>query len=118
MKLKDQVCSLKLAIKLKKLGVVVPSLFFFEWAGAKPSEIEFQEKPDYNPDNANAYTVAELGEMLKPRYYLTVSWDMKSEWVVCSEIDRLEEHVEHSANLADAMAKMLVYLLEKKLLTV
>ena len=122
MKFENQVCSLELAQKLKELGVPQESYFFWisndgetEWfvrntfkhMGIAPQEI------------VSAYTVAELGEMLRKRdiYLIPVSiegfWtgiDAKKQKPV--QLGSVEELTE-----ADARAKMLIYLLESKLIT-
>src|SRR3990167_9294177 len=64
LKLKHQVCNIKLATQLKELGVTFPSIFFFEWTGAKPDEIEMNNGAYHNIDNVNTFTVSELGVML------------------------------------------------------
>jgi hypothetical protein len=123
MKIEQQVCSLELAKRLKDLGVVEPSLFFFEWRGAKPHEIEFQEKPYHNPDNVNTYTVAELGEMLKTLLddeFISYNFDNDEEFVWIAQVKKWSDvtfvgHTEHADTEANARAKMLVYLLENKL---
>ena len=123
MELEKQVTSVELSNKLHKLGVTTPSLFFREWTGAKEEEIEMWRKPDYCLDNVNCYTVAELGEILKPYYanliklkgllnfqpIVTIGgkWrvDLDDEGTLC--IEETE---------ADARAKILIYLLENKLI--
>lgn len=64
MELKDLTCSLELARKIKELGVVEESIFFYEWSGAKELSINENHKPYYNIDGINAYTVAELLNIL------------------------------------------------------
>ncbi len=121
MKLEQQVCSLELAIKLKKLGVTAPSIFFFEWTGAKPNEIEQNTEPCYNLDNVNAYTVAELGEIMKGKGMGTSAYASIGEtwWVAGGEWDVGKQkytHTEQADNEADARAKTLIYLLEHNLI--
>ena len=137
MKLENQVVSLELAQKLKELGVKQESLFFY--CGGHTyyhdnDEGDFEECPMKDElqheeycESASmtmefaipAYTVAELGDMLRKRdiYLIPVSiegfWtgiDTKKQKPV--QLGSVEELTE-----ADARAKMLIYLLENKLIT-
>jgi hypothetical protein len=67
MKLENQVCSLDLAKRLKKLGVKQESLFWWS-AHTEPATLWNEwslEKQEGSPDTSYAaFTVAELGEML------------------------------------------------------
>lgn len=126
MKLQDQVCSLELAKIIKELGVKQESNFFW---------VEFRNASASLGDNMNivqsqicridqlldyedykhikdlkyysAFTSAELGEILpKERFPI---WDYREKcWVV---LDGSKWKTE-----ADSRAKMLIYLLEKKLI--
>jgi hypothetical protein len=146
MLLENQVCNLELAKKLKELEVKKPSLYAYygnagTWHDAivdmamyKDADAEFREHK-----LLPAYTVAELGEMLpwvinhnKLHYYFTsdklVDGDgfgieyqvinltievvlrnegKEKELFLCREEDKSE---------ANARAKMLIYLIENKLL--
>ena len=70
MKIEDQVCSLELAKKLKKLGVKQESLFYWvkHWKGRYEGHVNELFYGKDEDDNVNphisAFTVAELGEML------------------------------------------------------
>ena len=67
MKLEDQVCSLELAKRLKKLGVKQKSYFFWVgreiWDECMQSDYETPSTPSRDKWNS-AFTVAELGEIL------------------------------------------------------
>lgn len=142
MKLEDQVCSLDLANRLKELGVKQESLFgwYKVWRGASDSSTgrniyEWQLMPYEEGDKVNefaaAFTVAELGMMLPQ----TISDDedgsvfqlyvIKKDdgWYVSYRYeypkhDYASIYVEEAPTEADARAKMLIYLIENKLITV
>lgn len=146
MKLENQVVSLELAQKLKELGVKQESYFMWHCAGDRCSVGEVVEIfPDTNPEfrmfnkthnTASAYTVAELGEMLpcfvvsgeSRTYWLEGSKDWNSsqgdntEWNYCA-VTTGDGKAGHTLEYciatteADARAKMLIYLLENKLIT-
>lgn len=121
MKLENQVCSLKPAKKLKKLGVKQESLFVW-WKSRVDntwqllwSAIISEDKKTHKklPEYCSAFTVAELGERLanafrqlsgtlinEPRGYF------KRLWIKLTGFD----------NEAENRAKMLIYLIENKLL--
>lgn len=134
MKLENHVVSLELAQKLKSLGVKQESLFYW---GQRKSPLRPVPPVYYSPDLffgdkeaglfvlASAFTVAELGEMLPPFLwnkgktilsdieYRKSDADGKVVYVVTC--DSVEEIVIADTE-ADARAKMLVYLLENKLI--
>jgi len=118
MTIEEQVCNKELAIKLHKLHVTKPSLFYWEWTGATKIERWENGKPDYCEDNICAYTVAELGEMLPTGLW---SGKQNDEKIVCwnqTFQTTLDEDIEFYGDTeADARAKMLIYLLENKLIT-
>ena len=122
MKLEQQVCSLELAKRLKELGVPQESLFW--WMGVRiypESEMEDFEPPPYwgEDDYCSAFTVAELGEML-PEFIHSFKYP---DGFVCESNDMEhfppgKNHLETIADTeANARATMLIYLLEKKLIT-
>ena len=130
MKLEDQVVSLDLAKKLKELGVKQESEFY--WAiiatmGGKEPRIFFGYPPEEMPNEdgvsceATAFTVAELGEML-PISYQTCKTATKK-WLAFQSVDfkgacENKDFMETlSATEADARAKMLIHLIEQKLVT-
>ncbi len=136
MKLENQVASLDLAKRLKELGVKQESLFY-HWATAieqdglawwNVSEKEPRKgKPVRayldsvgRPSVLSAFTVAELGEMLPDKVgeKKIFNWkgilDGKTDWYagVMNERAWVEANTE-----ANARAKMLIYLLENKLIS-
>ncbi len=137
MKLEDQVTSLELARKLKKLGVKQESLFWwveimvdYKWTGEYELKYEI---PDYQKNTRaySAFTVAELGEMLPkglPGNYniggtaLKISRTFKENWFCGYSFIHWAENKEvwncckKDKTLANAMAKMLIYLKQNKLL--
>ena len=128
MKIKDQVCSLELAVKLHKLGVASPSLFYTDSSKNKNNEIEMWETPDYCQDNINRYSVAELGELLPNQIdngigedpsFMHFDYNVIKEdgyMVYIEDFDFNKEHIEIAKTEANARALMLIYLIENKLL--
>ena len=116
MKLEQQVCSLQLAAWLKELGVKQNS--YFAWCnGVIPRQHIYGSQREAAP---SAFTVAELGEMLPPITYSRrkhgyPNGNGKDEWAVSRYP---KPRTLHAATEADARAKMLIYLIENKLLTV
>lgn len=128
MKLENQVTSLELSKKLKELGVRQESLFYWtqiqspEWSIRQHSELDevveggdgwtYLEEGLYRECVYSAFTVAELGEMLPKALiqYETFTTGHRAIW-------NHGEHTELENTEADARAKMLIYLLEKKLIT-
>jgi hypothetical protein len=121
MRIENQVISLEIANKLKKLGVKQESLFYWVTTFTQPYHISYtggfdsELLPDHN-DYASAFTVAELGEML-PEYFEThrvdemyfVDYIKKGKMLL-----RMNGAIEDTE--ANARGKMLIYLLENKLL--
>lgn len=121
MKLENQVVSLELAQQLKKLGVKQESLFYWEnkWAGSSDDDagkdvISYSNSGYHTMRLCSAFTVAELGEMLKEltnhKDYTILFADNKQwfwEW---------KNFGGYADTEADARAKMLIYLLENSLL--
>jgi hypothetical protein len=135
MKLEQQVVSLELAKKLKKLGVEQISIF--TWVLKKdPEHMKDFELIQYPVSKLvreaySAFTVAELGEMLPSDIEAVVDFNGESteydsvgsayntrkiqdKWL-CEDI--FEEHTEEAETEADARAKILIYLLENKLIS-
>lgn len=132
MKLEEQVTSLKLSKKLKELGVKQESLF--AWAnvnqGGKNWKMEVI-KNDFQALNefVSAFTVAELGEMLPGEIKTKAfgcghtNWMIQCGWTVLEHYltyhcMNCQEEIEsfEDKNEADVRAKMLIYLLENKLI--
>lgn len=116
MKLENQVTSLELSKKLKKLGVKQESLW--SWYGDKGDLIMSNyDNEIFNTTTVipySAFTVAELGEMIKNKgwgYPIYVERDNKWHNVLNSDLPIVVENTE-----ADARAKMLIYLIENKLM--
>ena len=122
MKLENQVCSLKLAKKLKELGV--EQLGLFSWYkvkerfgdGIKIEVINNMYADDVCGDGVevvcSAFSVAELGEMLK-RYPIDY-WYSYPDWRL-----KRQEDVDtkgRDENEANARAEMIIYLTENKLI--
>lgn len=118
MKLEQQVCSLPLAQRLKELGVKQES--YFRWVGDSVwSEDQLSEYETFRTpkERYSAFTVAELGEML-PRYTFTRrTHKLVPERWICINDAGLPEKEAFANTEADARAKMLIYLLENKLIT-
>jgi hypothetical protein len=119
MKLEEQIVSLELAKKLKELNVKQES--YFHWyrydgsSNANEFKIGRAVTPASNLEITSAFTVAELGEMLPHDCRTRRSVDEKGKWLV----DTLRsDRFFRAATEADARAKMLIYLLEKKLIEV
>lgn len=134
MKLQNQVCSLKLAKKLKKLGVKQESLFWWNRTTKRlyPSKIVWAGSAWIS-----AFTVAELGEMLPAIitktmstpfsrtdriYWLGISreWNTSKgkDWTIHYTTQESKGHtleVLYDKSEANLRAKMLIYLLENKL---
>jgi len=120
MKPEQQVCSLELSKKLKKLGVKQESLFWWEevvMPRATFAElVSTKSEGTANMNHYPAYTVAELGEML-PKLTETTRGVM-NDWRWRCEVKDEKSYVTASGadTEADARAKMLIYLLENGLL--
>lgn len=146
MELKNQVCSLELANRLRELGVKQESIFW-HWATdveedgltwwtvvdkepRRGKRVRELSTPDHYRGKIAAFTVAELGEMLpmsveagKPDWEMPHtlyfnSGRLSDEWEVCySNGGSVMNHKERANTEADARAKMLVYLLDNHLVT-
>lgn len=112
MNLNEQVCSLELAKRLKELGVKQESLFY--WSENMRGEWSLNCPTRDRTSRCSAFTVAELGEMLFPNakintikignvFYL-YQFGLDKEFIADTE--------------ANARAKMMIYLLENKLIEV
>jgi hypothetical protein len=110
MELVKQVCSLELAKSLKELGVKQESLYLY-WRGNVYTSAHVDGRSLAGKEGIAAPTVAELGEMLPPGAYEVVRDESKRCWIKYEYCD-----VGFSANTeADARSKMLIYLIENKL---
>lgn len=129
MKLSDQVCSLELAKRLKELGVKQESIYW--WGGIGNFGLWCDHVKEDMPEQEqrftwySAFTVAELGELL-PAY---LGLEKFGTWFSCDKSedekwialygDNGASSLECEDKLeADARAKMLIYLIENKLLSI
>ena len=123
MNIEQQVASLELSKKLKKLGVKQDSLYYWVdnfYAGIETSIVEAKNRKEGG--GVSAFTVAELGEML-PITVHTTKFEQGYHWqshyeVLKGDLSGKMEYVHFEAadTEADARAKMLIYLIEKKLI--
>ena len=136
MKLEDQVCSLKLSIQLKKLGVKQEAQFYWLKANCwspetngwtdtvwtlEPNGFQFRDGiaavgagVDHESvamwnSRIAAFTVAELGEMI-PSEYSSYSKKCKV-WCCWSNIPETSEF--YSMKEADSRSKFLIHLIKK-----
>lgn len=124
MNLDSQVCSLELAKKLKDLGVKQESLFCFRrWIAPQGSSyvagewrISLFKSSVRDYEFISAFTVGELGEML-PEWFDSCKRAEK-DWT-CRVMEKHSDKNYHafSYNEANARAEMLIYLIEKGLIT-
>ena len=117
MELKEQVCSLELAKKLKDLEVEQDSLWYwYAWHNDERVDLIFKDKDiGFGGGSSwSAFTVAELGEKLK-------GWDKFNNM---NHLPLYDKQVKKWNSIlgddylgvteANARAKMLIYLLENK----
>ena len=141
MKLEDQVCTVTQAFTLKALGVIQKSIFYHHRASERPlfgetvvTEFGKQYKKvqvcNDKKGAASAFTVAELSQML-PNYY--PSWRFPEQengplrWiatVICGpkppgidDIHTAHEFDRYGATQAEALATLLIALLETNVIT-
>jgi hypothetical protein len=119
MEIEDQVCSLRLAKKLKELGVKQDSLFYHCLNVKTFSSYDIQHHliaiiPS-GEEHYSAFTVAELGEMLPDCFESCRRY--KNDWSY-STLDKDNDINHHSfgETEADSRARMLIYLVENKLI--
>lgn len=138
MKLENQVCSVDLSKKLKSLGIKQESLYGWTVVGklkqdeTKSSLAATLKIATFNSKNIpyySAFTAAELGEFLPPNIN---EWGLvidatsclthdkiRSLWAITyADYDKKLMNELEEFNLANAMAKMLIYLIENKLMEV
>lgn len=136
MKLQDQVTNLELSKKLKELGVKQESQFYWHRpidGNGKPNGkyfVNWKEANDFCDDDSHdhkpvsAFTVAELGELLPQNFtnedgaectwssYLSINgWNVQYQ-----DLDENFLYEERDRYEAIARGKLLVYLLEEKLI--
>jgi len=122
---------LELAQRLKGLGIKQDSLFWYQVGGRGVSggvAITYGEWEIAVEEKYSAFTVAELGEMLPANLWngkgdkvrwLSIDENEDGEWNIeyayeCRGV--YDESVQTAPTEADARAKMLIYLLENKLI--
>jgi hypothetical protein len=126
MKLEDQVCSLEIAKKLKELGVGNASLWVWD------KRCLYLNSSTDSFDCISAHTVAELGDYIERNMGgggIKTTWYDKTEKmaeVFLSEYDkkysilmnqyRMEQFKDLPKTEANARGKMLIYLIENKLI--
>lgn len=126
MKLQEQVTSVKISNRLHELEVRTPSLFFRDSTRSEEYQIDRWGGTEggYCLDNVNCYTSSELGEMLpesvKNNSALLYIWkDDANQWRVDYSrwgMAKIGYMIEKENTIANAMGKMLIYLLENKLI--
>lgn len=144
MTLEQQVTSLELSKRLRELGVKQES--FFGWYFPNEDKIRKDEKWDapniqivgsgnewaWHDLQYSAFTVAELGELL-PWYIESRFLEDADKWLEIQKDENVDDSVRWNVSYqdemgtdlfevfdsseADARAKMLIYLLENKLIT-
>ncbi len=103
-------------MRLKELGVKQESLFWYTCFNDGTADIHFQyDRKHIPPAHYSAFTVAELGEML-PAWFDSAK-RKTGDWV-CRFMEKTRDLNHHSfgETEADARAKMLVFLIENKLM--
>lgn len=118
MKIEEQVTNLELSKKLKEFGVKQSSYWYWSCCNGVELKDRYTHpvvqaltiNPHWMRDIYSAFTVAELGEMLPKTYY---SQRIGNRWGIFE--DRVCQEI-YEKTEADARAKMLIYLLENKLI--
>lgn len=126
MNLSDQVCSLKLAKRLKELNVKQESSFCYqdiknESPSVWPRRFNLDEFAHPSEDErVAAYTATELGEMLPPNFPPWTYWTMKintssdsSLWQADILFANKSVQIFTSENEADLRAQMIIFFIEK-----
>ena len=115
MELRNQVCSLELAKKLKELNCQQDSLWYWI-VDEKTKEVDLSNgKPIIKGLKFySAFTVAELGEMLPIGYCSTNSGKMIKSYV-CGKIESNTKDC-YAKTEVNSRAMALIYLLEKNLI--
>lgn len=126
MEISKQVCSLELAQKLKELGVKQESYFHWKHNTESPEgPIDQWVLVDYGGSffsksyyHVSAFSVAELGEMLPNNTTVVKNADRYFPQNFRLGITRPDLHHLDDDTEADVRAKMLIYLIENKLITI
>lgn len=147
MDIEQQVCSLELAEKLKELCIKQESYFYYG-RNSLTETVEVGHYSQHWPANISAFTAPELGDILPnhittienepfnnyriclTKFYSVSEKQTINNYIINYECDSTEIHGENAwlrrrltnniydPNLANAMAKMLIYLIENKIITV
>lgn len=117
MKLEQQVTSLELSKMLRELGVKQESLFYWVYVkNLKSWEIfSIHEEVSIDENDISAFTVAELGNVLSTTENNNQIRCTKALTQWCCDYETYRTFADTEA---DARAKMLIYLLENKLITI
>lgn len=122
MQLSEQVCSLDLSKQLDELGITKASYLYWAlvgdiWIIERPCEIDMYKQEFYN-----AYTVAELGEILKNIWFSTCFVPGESLWrgdfFDCEERTKEYKPAIWGETEAHCRAKALIYCIENGLIKV
>lgn len=124
MKLEQQVTSLEISKRLKELGVKQESYFWYRAFTDKDEQLYFvlghHDSQAMFQRDYSAFTVAELGEILPEFVESYKSHDEGFNWF-CRKFEEGDilkyTALENADTEADARGKMLIYLLENKLIT-
>lgn len=127
MKIEDQVVSIELAVRLMELGVKQGGEFYW-WQRLMPdASLDYPSTPRLcrrgqittrdGGKVADAFSVAELGELLPIRVNGTilVIGHLHDGWTLQYRLHNSIVHEIRDPKEADARAKLLIYLLENKL---
>lgn len=129
LELEKQVCGLDSAKRLKELGFVQESLFYWIEEKSYPDGkilLLYSKNCIYDTDKVSAYTVAELGELLPERVnigsilnaflHVTKGTLFPNKFTIgYADMDQNTE-LFHEENEAEARAKMLISLKENNLI--
>lgn len=133
MELEEQVTSLEISKQLNELGVKQDSLFWWSTDTGSNFFVETESYPVYadypRPKRIySAFTLSELGAMLNWNIHFEGVWYLINTYKIISENyvrysnghgrDLLILHDTMDINEANARAKMLIYLIENKLIEV
>ena len=117
MELSSQVTSLELSKKLKELGVKQKSLYKWVDCDGYGKQIVLSEEA-INNKGVSAFTVAELLEMSPASTSILKRTDIKTDTIPRYYVETFEHYRDSdwNENPANALAKMLIYLIENKLI--
>ncbi len=124
MKLYDQVVSLELAKKLKELGVKQESLYWWTTDNLNFTDDKctwiLEPTVDSYARRISAFTVAELLDISPASTSMLKRTDLPTKKIPRYYVETFEHYrdQDYDSNPANALAKMLIYLLENKLVTV